>query len=94
MAKVHVQESHNLSVEEAKRRAGAFEDMFKKYGVKPKWSGNKAKVKGPGVKGDVVVTDSDITIDLKLGMIAKAAGIKADKLEASIRRRIQEAMEG
>lgn len=93
MSQIHVQESHNLPVSEARERASSFEDMFSKFGVKPKWSGNSATIKGPGVKGDVQVTDSDVTIDLKLGMLAKAAGIKADKLEASIRKRLRSALD-
>ena len=93
MSKVHVHETHNLGAAEAKSRASVFDDMFKKYGVKPKWKGNEAKIKGPGVSGGVQITDKDITVDLKLGMLAKAAGIKADKLEDSIRRKIKSAME-
>lgn len=92
-SKVHVKETHNLSAEEAKERAGVFDEMFKKYGVTPKWKGNSAKIKGPGVKGNVEITESDVTVNLKLGMLAKAAGVKADKLESSIQRRLREALD-
>lgn len=93
MADIHIKESHSLPVNEARERASSFEDMFSKYGIKPKWSGNSAKIKAPGVKGGVEVTSSDVTIDLKLGMLAKAAGIKSDKLEASIRKRLRAALD-
>ena len=66
--------------------------MVSKYGVKVVWSGYDAEIKGLGITGDIAVTASDITVSIKLGMMAKAAGVKADKLESSIRKRIVAAL--
>ena len=88
MSKISIQESHNLSQDAAKDKVSVFEDMVSKYGVKVVWSGYKAEIKGMGIGGDIVVTSSDVTVNIKLGMMAKAAGVKAEKLEPSIRKRL------
>ena len=41
----------------------------------------------------IEVSGSDITIKLKLGMLARAAGVDPVRLEGSIRRRIKAALE-
>ena len=45
-----------------------------------------------GISGDIAVSTSDVCVNLKLGMMAKAAGVKADKLEGSVRKRLVEAL--
>lgn len=91
MADVRVTQPHNLSVEEAKSKMSDFEDMMKKYGVSAKWSGGHADLKGTGVKGGIDVTGNDVKVELKLGMLAKAAGIDSARLQSSISRRLKEA---
>lgn len=91
MSDVRVVEAHNTTPKDALSKISAFEDMLKKYGVKPKWSGNSAKIKSPGVKGSIVVDDTNVTVDLSLGMMAKAVGIDAKRLEGSIRKRLKAA---
>lgn len=91
MADVHVTQVHDLSVEEAKKKMADFESMMKKYGVTASWSGGHADLKGTGVKGAIDVTVSDVRVALKLGMLAKAAGIDAARLQNSISRRLREA---
>jgi putative polyhydroxyalkanoate system protein len=88
---IQVKQAHALSVEDAKKALGVFEQDLKKYMVKLVWSGANAEIKGTGVSGDVKVTSSDVTVSLKLGMLAKAAGVKADLLEKSIIKRLQAA---
>ncbi len=94
MADVRVTQSHSLSRDEAKQQMAGFEEMMKKYGVSAKWSGGHADLKGTGVKGSIDVSDSKVQVELKLGMLAKAAGIDPARLEKSIRRRLKEALEG
>lgn len=91
MSTIQVTQKHALSVEDAKKALSAFEQDLKKYMVKLVWSGANAEIKGTGVSGDVRVTPSDVTVSLKLGMLAKAAGVKADLLEKSITKRLQAA---
>jgi putative polyhydroxyalkanoate system protein len=93
MSDIHVVEAHNTTADDALTKIGAFEDMLKKYHVKPKWSGHEAKIKGPGVKGSIKIDGSNVTVDISLGMIARAAGIDAKRLEGSISKRLRAAFD-
>lgn len=92
MANIRVQQPHQLGQDKAREALGKFEEMLAKYRVKLEWSGSKAKIKGVGVGGDVLVTNSDVTVNVELGMLARAAGVDANKLQSSIARRLQEAL--
>jgi putative polyhydroxyalkanoate system protein len=94
MSEIVVKKSHNLGIDGAKEKVADFEEMMKKYGVKAKWSGNSAKLKGTGVSGSINVTDNDVTIALKLGMMAKAVGVDPVKLKSSIEKRLGPALAG
>lgn len=91
MADVKVVKAHSLSPAEAQQRMQSFEDTMSKYGVKAKWKGNHADLKGVGVSGSIDVSDKDVTVVVKLGMLAKAAGIDADRLGKSIEKRLDSA---
>jgi putative polyhydroxyalkanoate system protein len=94
MADVRVKQSHSLSRDDARQKMAGFEEMMKKYGVSAKWSGPHADLKGTGVKGSIDLSDRDVRVELKLGLLAKAAGIDPTRLEKSINRRLREAFEG
>ena len=91
MANVVVTQAHSLSVDEAKTKIADFEEMMGKYGVKAKWKGDRADLKGTGVSGTINVSSSEVQIELKLGMLAKAAGVDAARLEKSIAKRMEAA---
>ena len=91
MSNVEVNFPHSLSKDEAKGKIASFEEMLKKYGVKADWKGHAAKLKGLGVSGSINVTDSDVAIVVKLGMMAKAAGVDPVRLKASIEKRLNQA---
>lgn len=91
MANVQVSEPHNCTAEEAVTKIGEFEAMMTKYGIKSTWNGTSAKLKGTGVSGTIAVDASHCNINLKLGMLARAAGVDATRLEGSIRKRLQAA---
>lgn len=94
MSNVRVVEKHSLSIEEAKNRVVSFSGYLESKGVKTIWNGNRADVKGPfGVGGDIQVTDSQVEVNVKLPLMARAV-IKADKLESSIRKRLVEKLQG
>ncbi len=93
MADVRVKQPHALSLDEAKQKMGDFEAMMKKYGVSASWAGGHADLKGTGVKGSIDVRGDEVDVALKLGMLAKAAGIDAERLQKSIARRLKEAFE-
>lgn len=92
MSTVTVKESHSLPADDVKTRLAQFEQDISKYGLKLNWNGDAAKLEGTGASGEVKVAPSDVTVVVKLGMMAKMAGIKPDKLEASIRKRLQAAL--
>ncbi len=92
MSTIKVTQAHQLSIDDAKSALSGFEQDLKKYMVKLAWSGPNAELKGTGVSGDVKVTTADVTVTVKLGMLAKAAGVKADLLEKSIAKRLKSAL--
>ncbi len=93
MSDVQVTQAHHLGAEEAKNRLQSFEGMVAKYGVKADWSGNKANLKGTGVSGDIAVSDTSVTVTIKLGMLARMAGVDAARLQESIEKRLSSAFE-
>ena len=92
MSKVQVREAHNKSAQEVKAGITEFETMLSKYMVKIDWQGDRATLSGP-VSGSLAITDQDITVEIKLGMMAKMAGIDAQRLESSIRKRLRSALD-
>lgn len=92
MSTIKVSQSHSLSKDDAKTRMAVFEEQLSKYGVKLDWSGFKAKIKGTGVSGGAEILDDLVSITIKLGFLAKAAGVDAGKLEASVRKRLTAAL--
>lgn len=94
MSTVKVECGHQLPMDRAREaidRLGA--DLKEKYGMKLEWSGNQAQLKGTGASGSVVVEGQRVVVTVKLGMLAKAAGVKADKVQASIDKRLAAALE-
>jgi len=88
MSTIRVQERHDLTPTDARERLGDFEQTLAKWGVKLVWRGDKATIKGTGVSGDVVVSSSAVDVKVKLGLIAKAAGVDGERLKSSLQRRL------
>ncbi len=87
MATVKVQQAHALGATAAKAKLASFEADLAKFKARLDWSGNTAQVKGIGVSGQVQVTDAHVAVNLELGMLARAAGVDAGKLQNSIAKR-------
>lgn len=92
MSEIRITEPHQLPSDEARRRVASFEALLDKYRVKAVWKGNDADIKGTGVSGSIHVTDAAVNVVVKLGLLARAAGIDASRLEQSIRRRLGESL--
>ncbi len=88
MSKVHVRHEHTLNIDDSRSRIEYFESFMGKYGAKLVWSGNHAELKGPGVSGGVDLADQVVNVTVKLGMLARAAGVDPNRLEGSIRKRL------
>jgi putative polyhydroxyalkanoate system protein len=93
MSDVVVNQAHNVSADEAKKRIADFEEMLTKYGVKVDWKGNTGTLKGTGVSGGIDIGPSNVKVEVKLGMMAKAIGVDATKLRGSIEKRLKAAFE-
>jgi putative polyhydroxyalkanoate system protein len=94
MSNVTVRQPHRLSRDAAKEKLAGFQEMLGKYRVSLTWNGYKAAISGIGVSGDVEVGAEAVDVNVKLGMLARAAGVDATKLQASIAKRLKEAYEG
>lgn len=92
MATVRVEQAHTLSIDDAKTALEAFATDIAKFGMKLDWQGERAILKGTGASGEVVVEPDRVVVTVKLGLLAKAAGVKADRLEGSIGRRLASAL--
>lgn len=93
MTAIHVRQPHRVDRATARTKLEGFTELLDKYRVKLAWNGDKAKVKGVGVSGDVAIGDDAVDVTLKLGMLAKAAGIDASRLKASIAKRLTAAFD-
>jgi len=93
MSTIKVNQSHSLSKEDAKGRLSVFEEQLGKYGIKLDWKDFAAALKGTGVSGGAEIGEDIVSITVKLGWMAKAAGVDAGKLEASIKKRLAAAFE-
>lgn len=94
MSTVTVNERHELGIEGAKKALSQFEGDIAKYGIKIVWAGAQAELKGTGASGDVKVTENSVTVVVKLGLVAKMAGVQPEKLQASIEKRLRSALTG
>ena len=94
MADIVVKQAHQLALDQVRDKISSFEDMMGKYGVKAKWKGNHAKLKGTGVSGSIDVSDTEVIVTIKLGMMAKAVGVDPVRLKGSIEKRLGPALSG
>lgn len=92
MAIIRITQPHTLGRDAAVAKMRTFEDVVARYRVKLIWDGPNARIKGTGVSGDISVGETEVKLLLELGFLAKAAGIDATRLEASLSKRLQEAV--
>lgn len=73
MADIAKSKNHNLDIESIKKRVEkAAGDIAKKMGIKYTWNGNVCDLSGSGIKnGKITVTDTAVSIELNLGIMAK-----------------------
>ena len=73
MADISKTKNHSMDIATVKERVEKVAgDIAKKMGVKYSWNGDVCDLKGSGLKnGKITVTDSSVSIDLTLGMMAK-----------------------
>lgn len=92
MSTIVVRQDHAHTPADAKTRLGDFEQTLSRWGVKLAWRGDKAEIKGVGVSGEVVVASDSVSVTVKLGLLAKAAGIDPERLKRRIERDLDAAL--
>ncbi len=93
MSAIKVRVPHGSSRSDVRTKLRSFEQMMGKYGVSLRWSGDAADIRGMGVSGRVTVDDTDVEVSLKLGMMARAAGVDPGRLKRSIDKRLTAAFD-
>ncbi len=69
MGNIQIKKPHHLDRGEAHRRVEQMEPELKqKYGVQLEWHGDQADVHASKLSGHLVVGDSQLSLDLKLGL--------------------------
>jgi putative polyhydroxyalkanoate system protein len=86
MAKIDIERKHSKPVAEVKAFIDGMMDRMKQMGVDTSWMGDTLNVKGPGVKGTVNITATNLKIFLDLGM---PASLMKGKIEEKILRGLE-----
>lgn len=65
---MRIRRSHNLGIDEARRRADAIAaDLEERFSFRSEWRGNELMVRGNGANGRLTVDDSHIELEIRLG---------------------------
>lgn len=95
MPEIRVVEPHQLTVAEARERLGGFQELLAKYRVRVDWQGDRGQLAGvPGVGGQVQVRPNEVEVHVTLSRMVTMMGLDPVKLEATIRKRLGEALRG
>lgn len=90
MSEIRIERCHQLGRAEAQRRVTEIEPKLReRFGVRLEWDGDQAQLKGSGVSGSVAVSDAQLAIDIKLGLLLRPM---AGKIRESLERQIDRAL--
>ena len=91
MAKISLRQKHKESRDDARRKVDeAIAPHVRKFGLKKEWKGDKLFVKGKGVTGTLSVGDSDVDIDMKLGL---PASMVSSQIENELKNQLKKSFE-
>ena len=83
MAQFRVTRPYTMPMEEVREAAeGLAANLERQHGVRTRWDGDKARIKGAGVDGQMSFHDGVIEVSVKLGMLTSM-------FESAIKREIQ-----
>lgn len=69
---MRIRRSHKLGLEEARQRADRIaEDLRGQYSLRSEWHGDALHVEGNGLKGQLLVDDHSIELQVQLGFALK-----------------------
>lgn len=67
-----IRRRHNLGLEEARNRADKIAaDLQQQFSMRSRWQGDVLQVQGNGVKGQLLVDEKNMELDVKLGLALK-----------------------
>ena len=73
MSVIKVSRQHSLDVDTVRERVEAIaQKLHKDLGADYHWEGDALRFSRPGASGHIAVTDSDLQIEVKLGMLLSA----------------------
>ena len=88
MSDIRFKRQHPLTLAQAKRVAQkAADDLAEEYDLQSEWDGNTLSFHRTGLSGHMKVSDSDIELEVKLGLLLKAF---KGKFESHIAHRLDE----
>ena len=84
MSRIHIETTHQLDAGEVRSKLrGAEEELHRRYGIRLDWQGDRAQIRGKGLRGTLVLEEGRARLDLELGLILRP-------LRASIERALHE----
>jgi putative polyhydroxyalkanoate system protein len=67
-----IRRRHNLGLEEARKRADRIAaDLQGQFSMRSRWQGDVLQVQGNGVKGQLLVDEHNMELDVQLGFALK-----------------------
>jgi putative polyhydroxyalkanoate system protein len=86
MADIDIKRNHDLGIKAARDAADRMvEDLGRKFGLSGGWTGNTHHFDRPGVTGSLHLTDKDLHLTVRLGLLLK---MMRAPLEAAIIREL------
>lgn len=85
---VLVRQAHQLTAEGVKARLVPFEKDIERYGMKLRWEGTSGVLTGPGVSGEVQISDTEAVLSVTLGRLVQLAGAKPELVRERLSRRL------
>ena len=71
MARFRMTKPYTMPKDEVRAAAeGLAQELERAHGVKSRWEGDKVKIKGAGVDGEMSFHDGMIDVSVKMGMLA------------------------
>lgn len=80
MANVHLKQAHNKSQQDLREIAEELADKLEqKYQLTSKWEGNTLEFKRSGLTGSLILGATEVSINIKLGIMMSAFANKIKK---------------
>lgn len=90
MSTIKISREHPFSLDEARSRVDQLREGLKtKLGIDAKWQGDELHIDGKGAKGQVLVTEQNVDVQLKLNFLLSAM---APKIEEKIQEGLDKAI--